>query len=163
MKSKQPIDKKTILLLALNIFWMIVIFTFSSQPAQESSQVSGFFRDFLDKAVGILFKGNLPGIFTENQPMIEHLVRKAGHVTEYMILGILTCASLRRLTLKKAALIALAICVLYASSDEFHQIFVSGRGPAVTDVLLDSAASAIGICIIRFRLFFRAGQKRLQS
>jgi VanZ family protein len=155
MKSTHLLNKKTVLLFTLNVFWMIVIFYFSSQPAQESSQVSGFVRDFVDKVVSLLFGGNVPGIFTENQQLIEHLVRKTGHVTEYMILGILTCASIRRLTPRKVVLIALAICVLYASSDEFHQIYVSGRGPAVTDVLLDSAASAIGICIIRFRLFSR--------
>jgi VanZ family protein len=159
MKSSHTIDKKTILLFILNILWMTVIFYFSSQPAQESSQVSGFVRDLIDKAVSILFNGHLPGIFTDNKPLIEHLVRKLGHVTEYLILGILTCSFLRRLTLKKAALIALAICILYASSDEFHQMFVNGRGPAVMDVLLDSAASAAGICIISCRLFFHAVHK----
>ncbi len=159
MKSRHFEDKRTVLLFALNIFWMIVIFVFSSQPAQESSHVSGFFREFIDKLAGILFKGTVPGIFADNRQLIEHLVRKLGHVTEYMILGILTCALLRRLTPRKAVLIALAVCILYASSDEFHQIFVSGRGPAITDVLLDSAASAIGICIIKFSWFSRAGRK----
>lgn len=160
MKSTRSIDKITVLLLILNIFWMSVIFCFSSQPAQESSQVSGFVKDFIDNVVRVLFKGNMPGIFADNQMLLEHLVRKLGHVTEYMILGILTCSFLRRLTPRKVALIALAICILYASSDEFHQMFVNGRGPAVTDVLLDSAAAAAGICIIRFRLFFRTGYNK---
>ena len=151
MKSTHFIDKKTILLFTMNIFWMFVIFYFSAQPAQESSQMSGFVKDCIDKVVSLLFNGNMPGIFTENKQLIEHLVRKLGHVTEYLILGLLTGASLRKLTPKKAALIALAVCVIYASSDEFHQIFVNGRGPSVTDVLLDSAASAVGVCIIKFR------------
>lgn len=162
MKSNHLFDKKTILLFVLNIFWMFVIFSFSSQPAQESSQVSGFFKDIIDKVVSTLFKGNMPGIFAENQQLIEHLVRKLGHVTEYMILGILTFAFLRRLTPRKAVLFALSICILYASSDEFHQIFVNGRGPSYTDVLLDSVASAIGISIIKFRLFSRTGHRKLQ-
>ena len=151
-------DKTTMLLLILNILWMLVIFIFSSQPGQESSQVSGFFKELFDKTVSVFFKGSLPGIFADNQPLVEHLVRKLGHITEYMILGILTFSFLKRLTPGKAVLLALAICILYASSDEFHQIFVNGRGPSYTDVLLDSAAAAVGIIITGLRSYFR--QKR---
>jgi VanZ family protein len=32
-------------------------------------------------------------------------------------------------------------------SDEIHQIFVPGRGPLVTDVLIDSVAGVLGIVL----------------
>ena len=40
---------------------------------------------------------------------------------------------------------ALLICVLYAVSDEVHQIFVPGRGAEVKDVLIDSAGASVGV------------------
>jgi VanZ family protein len=38
-------------------------------------------------------------------------------------------------------------CVLYAVSDEVHQLFVPGRGAQVTDVLIDNAGAFVGIGI----------------
>jgi len=37
------------------------------------------------------------------------------------------------------------ICLLYAVTDEFHQMFVSGINSLVSDVLTDFAGSLIGI------------------
>ena len=37
------------------------------------------------------------------------------------------------------------LCTCYAATDEFHQIFVPGRTPKVTDVMIDSAGAALGI------------------
>ena len=43
--------------------------------------------------------------------------------------------------------IAIAICVLYAISDEVHQLFVLGRCGQVRDVILDGFGSMVGIGI----------------
>ena len=43
--------------------------------------------------------------------------------------------------------LAILICVLYAASDEIHQIFVPGRSCRVMDILLDSFGSISGIII----------------
>lgn len=37
------------------------------------------------------------------------------------------------------------ICILYAISDEVHQLFVPGRGGQVRDVIIDSAGAIAGI------------------
>ena len=37
---------------------------------------------------------------------------------------------------------------LYACSDEFHQSFVPGRGPAFKDVMIDSTGALVGLTII---------------
>lgn len=42
-------------------------------------------------------------------------------------------------------LLALVIYIIYAVSDEFHQLFVPGRGAQLKDVLIDCAGAAIGI------------------
>jgi len=36
-------------------------------------------------------------------------------------------------------------CVLYAISDETHQIFVPGRSAQISDVLIDSVGAIVGI------------------
>ena len=39
---------------------------------------------------------------------------------------------------------AILLALLYATSDEIHQIFTPGRTPAVTDVLLDTVGASVG-------------------
>ncbi|MGV8147186.1 MAG: VanZ family protein [Alkaliphilus sp.] len=43
--------------------------------------------------------------------------------------------------------LTLLVCVLYAISDETHQIFVPGRSAQVSDILIDSVGAAVGILI----------------
>lgn len=40
---------------------------------------------------------------------------------------------------------SLLICILYAISDEIHQVFVPGREAQVKDVIIDSGGAAVGI------------------
>ncbi len=47
----------------------------------------------------------------------------------------------------KTAAAVLAICIFYAATDEFHQLFVSGRSGQLRDVCIDAAGAVIGICI----------------
>jgi len=85
---------------------------------------------------------------------VHHVIRKCGHFTEYFILSLLLLRGIRagRRDVRIVwALAAIAIVACYASLDEFHQIFVPGRTPAVADVLLDTIG---GICAqIAFALF----------
>jgi len=81
--------------------------------------------------------------------ILHRLVRKAAHVTVYGILGGLAFYSWRstlpgheRWTLRWSAL-ALAVTLLAASMDEFHQGFVSSRTGSATDVLLDLGGALI--------------------
>ena len=43
---------------------------------------------------------------------------------------------------------ALLLAALYTSTDEFHQKFVPGRTPLVTDVLLDTSGAAAGLVVL---------------
>jgi VanZ family protein len=36
----------------------------------------------------------------------------------------------------------------YAASDEFHQVFVSGRSPLIVDVLIDTCGALAGILLL---------------
>ena len=43
--------------------------------------------------------------------------------------------------------LAIIICILYATSDELHQLFVMGRSCELRDVFIDSLGSVSGIII----------------
>lgn len=94
------------------VFWMGVIFYFSSLKGEVSiSEPSLYF----------------------------YLERKGAHVAEYFILMIL----LVNLFLKsfrnkwEVILFSGAIALLYSFSDEFHQLFVSGREGKLSDISFD--------------------------
>lgn len=83
----------------------------------------------------------------------DHFVRKAAHFTEYALLG----ASLYLLfsawfltSKKKPYILAMLIALLYATSDEIHQIFSLMRGPQVTDVLIDFSGCLAALTVIWF-------------
>ena len=44
--------------------------------------------------------------------------------------------------------ISIVVGLIYAITDEFHQSFVPGRGPSVTDVCIDTAGVFAGILIV---------------
>lgn len=47
--------------------------------------------------------------------------------------------------------LAIIICILYATSDELHQLFVMGRSCELRDVFIDSLGSVSGIIIYNLR------------
>jgi VanZ family protein len=53
-------------------------------------------------------------------------LRKLAHVTEYALLTLLWWRALHGLGLRSALPAAIAISLLYACTDEFHQTFVDG-------------------------------------
>lgn len=78
-------------------------------------------------------------------------VRKAAHFTMFLCLGILVLCTLlshfKKLRLLLPA-VAWLICIVYALLDEFHQLFVEGRGAELADVRLDSTGALVGILLV---------------
>jgi VanZ family protein len=77
-------------------------------------------------------------------------LRKAAHMVEYGILARLLARAFAGSTSwsrKKIFAVSLALAILYAASDEAHQLFVPGRHGTPRDVLIDSAGAwlALGI------------------
>ena len=96
------------------VVWAAVIFTLSSIPS-------------LGTGLGVW----------------DTVLRKAGHMTEFAILGALLFRALGR------ELPAFAAGVAYAVTDEVHQHFVEGRHASPLDVALDAIGVALGILLIR--------------
>jgi VanZ family protein len=76
------------------------------------------------------------------------VLRKLAHVTEYAVLTGLWWRALRGLGLGRPLAVAIAIGLLYAASDEFHQTFVEGRTGSPVDVGIDFAGMAIAAAVI---------------
>jgi len=102
-----------------------------------------------------------PGLDLSLVDMIHGLIRKAGHVIEYFILGILFFQAFRGNSVQKLDLrwaIYATICVVcYAVTDEFHQSFVSSRTASIIDVGIDSAGGALSQIAIMLRATIRRG------
>ncbi len=88
-------------------------------------------------------KGDLP-----DYGGLDLLVKKTAHVAEYAVLGwLIQRARGSGGSWWQPWLIAIA----YAATDEFHQLFVPGRGARVVDVMIDSAGAAMGLALAVWR------------
>lgn len=132
--------------LLLVIIWMIIIFMFSNQKADDSSKLSD---GLILKTVRIIEKINHKK-YSDEEILNKFVkpVRKLAHFTIYLILGILVYIFIDDLNLKNIIIISLMICLIYSISDEIHQLFIEGRTGKITDVLIDTCGSFIGIVIV---------------
>lgn len=131
--------------------WMVIIFCFSAQPSEESSEVSGSVAYQLVSLADRLWEKD----FSEQQRLsyaecIDYPVRKAAHMAEYAILGLFAYAFLCSFGRKGKSvyLLAIVIAALYAATDEFHQLFVPGRAGKFSDACIDTAGAVIGLFLL---------------
>jgi VanZ family protein len=74
---------------------------------------------------------------------IDLIARKIVHAAEYALLCFLWWRALRpSLPHARAVVVAFALTVAYACTDEVHQTFVEGRHGSPVDVGIDSAGAA---------------------
>ena len=139
--------KKTIFVVLL-VLWMGFIFSMSCENAEESSNTSGqIIRVALSTVPG--FEEQPEEVKVNIIEKLQFIVRKSAHFIGYMILGILASGLILQYeNINKKYPLAFLICVIYAISDEIHQLFVPGRAGQVRDVLIDSAGSLLGIIIV---------------
>ena len=139
---------KKIIYLVLLISWMIVIFCFSNQDGVKSQGLSDHvINSVIDISNSNMSKSNRRKIISN----VSLMVRKLAHFTEYLILGILLVLTFKEFNLKKYYLISIIIAVIYASSDEIHQLFLIGRSAKVLDVFIDSFGGSIGIFLMKLK------------
>lgn len=134
----------------LAVIWMCVIFTFSAQTKEESSAVSEGFSYRIVNTTGLFFHLHIDEErLRQVAGAIERFVRKGAHMTEYAILAVQFYVWIGRwqITRLRRSIAATFMAVLYAGSDEFHQLFVAGRAGTISDVLIDSAGVVSGLAI----------------
>src|ERR1700676_873038 len=110
------------------LVWGAVIFTLST---------SAFSAINTSKMIDPMLRWLIPGISAASVDVVHMLVRKAAHFTEYGILFWL----LIRGPMAQRPYLALMLCVVYALTDEGHQVFVPGRTASLYDVALDSSGA----------------------
>ena len=131
---------------------VVAITTWSSSQTAEVSDgaSSGIVRWFLSF---------LPGMYTqETVALLDHLLRKTAHFTLYFILGCSLTGCYQRQRRVPTALAVLLTGAALAGLDEFHQMFVDGRGPSLSDVFLDTCGVAVG-CFLRMALRRRRSRR----
>ena len=139
-----------IVLHILTLACMVLIFSFSAQDAERSTGVSGG----VAKGVARIFVRGFDEMPEHEQEQLiaswQHAVRKNAHFFVYMLLGVLTMATLLTYGFKLMfkVIVAFSIVVLYAVSDEIHQFFVPGRSCMFGDVLIDTAGSSLGMLVV---------------
>ena len=129
---KQSIKPLLTGLIGLNL---ALIWGNSLMTGSQSGAMSGGVLEWLSSF--------LPFLATETG---HTFVRKAAHFSEFCLLGILTGA--RRMVSGGAVTPGLAgFGLLTACIDETIQIYVPGRGSSLTDVWIDAAGFAAGLCL----------------
>lgn len=161
--------QKRIILGILIIIWMITIFLFSNQDGMESENTSDIITNRLVNETienNIEIEENVDNTNNENinnsvnvakynyefemyKGEVRLVVRKSAHFIIYLVGGFLLFNFFRtyNISLRNQIIYAILGIILYASSDEFHQLFVNGRTARVEDVLLDTLGAIVGILI----------------
>ena len=135
----------------LLIAWMALIFSMSAQNATESDKTSG---NVIESVLSVIYPG-FDGLSEESKAELissfQFIARKTAHFSLYAILGLLsflTVISYRNLKFGLRTALSAAICLLYAASDEVHQLFVPGRSGEIRDVCIDFCGSLLMITIL---------------
>ena len=154
------------------ILLMMMIYRFSAQPAEVSSQLSYKVSYKIVETADYLFDTNLDyWQMDEWANRIHGVTRKLAHMTEYFALAIAVSFPLYVYGVHGIWLMLLAgmICVGFAAGDEYHQSFVSGRSPSVKDIGIDSFGVFWGIILVRIigwtgrKTIFRPKKKKVKT
>ncbi len=131
---------------------LLILFISSSMPYQEQSIKPGLSRyiplGFVDhlRFISFSYHGEVSVAALGRSGFIEFFIRKAAHVSSFLVLGIgLIDLTRRRLTPGLAGRFAYSLAITIAVFDEFHQILTGDRTGLVQDVLLDGTGALIGI------------------
>ena len=112
---------------------LLFIWGNSCLPGKLSGALSGWLSELL-------------GLMPSDPPTGHGILRKLAHFTEFALLGVCLCWLFGMLG--KPFPIPLLCGFLVACTDEIIQCVIPDRGPAFTDVLIDTAGVAVGIGLL---------------
>lgn len=124
--------------------WIFVIFVFSTDNFADT-KTSGVIIPVLHW----LF----PGLSQEQLNLAHVICRKAGHVLEFFVLGLLAWRAFgtERTSGMKQWISSAALVFAVAMTDEFHQSFVPTRTASIIDVGYDLSGGIAALLIVRCR------------
>ena len=133
---------KNIIKTLLFLSWLILIYLLSAETGDQSGSLS----DGILLSIAKLLKISDTKAFVDT---FGFFIRKLAHFSEYFILYILTYECFKEYNCPKLIVVSVLFCVLYASFDEFHQLFVDGRCGQLSDVMIDSSGSIVSCFLWR--------------
>ena len=138
-----------VILIVLLLMTFSIIFGFSSQDGEESKGLSRKVTEFItqnNEKIQSLNKQEKAKVLHR----IEAVIRKIAHFSIYTIIGVLLMALMCMFNIvdKVRVGITLVLGILYAATDEFHQVFVQGRTALITDVVIDTMGVILGILLV---------------
>lgn len=138
----------------LAVICMIMIFRFSSEDSERSSETSGK----ITKTAVHIAVNNYDKLPKEKQMSIldkaTFVIRKSAHFSLYALLGFMvSMAAGRRKPFSLVSAGVIVFCFLYALSDEIHQYFVPGRSCEFRDMMIDTSGALTGMLVSLLILF----------
>ncbi len=149
-----------------------IIFMFSNEVADESSQTSG---GVIEAIVKIFIPNATEDQLAEKVEIFQPIIRKCAHFTLYTLLGFFTYNLVRTRkknilkdkenTTKIYGIITQVFGTFYAITDEIHQTFIPGRSGEIRDVIIDSFGILTGllICIVFLKVVHKFRDKAKQK
>ena len=122
---------KRIIFTILIIVNCLVIFKFSSQDADTSSQTSGVVVNKIVDKISNVNKNVNKEKLTDD---VTFVVRKCAHLSIYTLLGIWLmnlANTFNLLSTRNRIVFCIIFGMMYATSDELHQKFVNGRSAEI--------------------------------
>ena len=97
----------------------------------------------------IYYLSSIPSLKSDLPNQWDFVFRKIAHITEYAILTFLFFrASSKNLNYRKAISYSAIFSITFALTDEYHQLFVFGRGGNLGDVFIDSLGVFLAVFLI---------------
>ena len=138
---------KRIILVLIIILWMYVVFYLSSQNGNESQGTSSFIVNIV---ASIYTKLTNIQLTMSNIDNLTYVIRKIAHFTLYFLgsISVFLLFKTYNISKRRTYIYTLLFCVIYACSDEFHQIFSKDRNGNCIDILIDTFGSALGMIFV---------------
>lgn len=143
------------------IAWMAVIFAMSTELG-SAAHTAGL----LYKLLQHLFPDWLAQATPEELFELHYWMRKGAHFTEYLILALLAYRAFRygeTWRHWRALGFSGSFSILYAFTDEFHQVFVSSRGPSLRDVGIDALGAMTGFVLLATFYAWQSVREAMQT
>lgn len=146
LKSKKAVS---IVSLFMAIGWMLLIISFSSDPADISSSKSKAVLERVEPAVEKMEESLKIQIADDGR--LHFYVRKNAHMFNYFVLAVLVATCIRMSGVKgfRSYILAYIIVTLFSAVDEYYQTFIPGRSGEVRDVMVDNVGVVMGLVAAR--------------
>jgi VanZ family protein len=88
-----------------------------------------------------------PDLHLADEPLLDFVLHKAGHLAVYAVLAAVIAWALDLPGAVRSRVWTAAVvgCLAYAASDELHQGFVQGRHASAVDIAIDMFGALLGL------------------